>query len=242
MAQCMDMEQQDWDLRIEGIGLETAAQRWEARPKASTPIEKEWRTAGTRKPGRTAATALVEQIDGVDSENAIADDNGEDGESETEDEFAQFQESQEQTSGRADDYEEDMTQWEGAKCKKDRDEEATTRRTGARHRNGHMSANSNAEDRSDNNQQNAEGPMDTMGASIDRHQQIEGLSDAKHGAQDSGVAKRKAKLYTKHRRRNNKRAREEVNTATIGRYEIQRELQLVVGDGTSTPTNASAVP
>ncbi len=23
MAQCMDMEQQDWDVRIEGIGLET---------------------------------------------------------------------------------------------------------------------------------------------------------------------------------------------------------------------------
>ena len=148
MAQCMDMEQQDWDLRIEGIGLETAAQQWEARPKVSTPIDKEWRTAGARKPGRTAATASVEQIDGTDSENAVADDDGEDGESETEDEFAQFQESQEQTSGRrADDDEEDMTSWEGDKCTKGRDEEATTRRTGARHRNGHMSAYSNTEDR-----------------------------------------------------------------------------------------------
>ena len=63
-------------------------------------------------------------MDGVDSENAITDDDGEDEESETEDEFAQFQESQEQPSGRADDDEEDMTPWEGAKCTKDRDEEA----------------------------------------------------------------------------------------------------------------------
>ena len=42
MAQCMDMEQQDWDLRIEGIGVETAVLQWGARPKASKPIDKEW--------------------------------------------------------------------------------------------------------------------------------------------------------------------------------------------------------
>ena len=179
-------------------------------------------------------------MDGVDSENAIADDDSEDGESETEDEFAQSQESQEQTNGRANDDEEDMTPWEGAKCTKDRNEEATTRRPGARHRNGHISANRNTVDRSDNNQHNAEGPMDTT----DR-QQIEGLSDAKHGAQDSKVAKRKVKCNDRHRKRkkrNNKRAREEMNTANNGRHETQRELQLIVGDGTTTSTNASAVP
>ena len=60
------------------------------------------------------------------------------------------------------------------------------------HRNEHISDNRNTVDRSDNNQHNAEGPMDTMGARTDR-QQIEELSDAKHGAQDSGVAQRKAK-------------------------------------------------
>ena len=177
------------------------------RPKASTPIDKEWRTAAARKTGRTSATASVEQVDGVDSKNAITDDDGEDEESETEDEFAQFQESQEQPSGRADDDEEDMTLWEGAKCTKDRDEEATTRRTGARHRHGHRSANNNTADQSYNTQQNAEGPMDTMGASAE-HQQTEGLSDAKHGAQDSEVAKRKVKRDDRHRKRNNKRARE----------------------------------
>ncbi len=83
--------------------------------------------------------------------------------------------------------------------------------------------------------------MDTLEASTDR-QQIEDLSDAKHGAQDRGVAKRKAKIDAKHRWRNNKRAREGVDTATIGRSEIQRELQLIVGNGTSTSTNAGAVP
>jgi hypothetical protein len=56
-----------------------------------------------------------------------------------------------------------------------------------------MSVNRNTVDQSDNNQQNAEGAMDTMGASADR-QQIKDLSDAKHGAQDSGVAKRTAKI------------------------------------------------
>ena len=53
-------------------------------------------------------------------------------------------------------------------------------------------------------------------------------------------------LYLKrddrHRKRNNKRAREEVNTANNGRHEIQRELQLIVGEGTTTSTNAGAVP
>ena len=44
IEQCMAMEQQDWDLNIEEIGLETAVRQWEARPKASLPIDKEWRT------------------------------------------------------------------------------------------------------------------------------------------------------------------------------------------------------
>jgi hypothetical protein len=81
-----------------------------------------------------------------------------------------------------------------------------------------------------------------MGARTD-HQQIEELSDAKHGAQDSGVTQRKAKNDANHRWGTKKRAREEVNnTATIGRYGIQRELHLIVGDRTSASTNASAVP
>ncbi len=33
-----------------------------------------------------------------------------------------------------------------------------------------------------------------------------------------------------------------MNTANNGRHEIQRELQLIVGEGTTTSTNAGAVP
>jgi hypothetical protein len=41
MAQYMEMEQQEWEVEIEGIGLETAVQQWKARPSASKPIDKE---------------------------------------------------------------------------------------------------------------------------------------------------------------------------------------------------------
>jgi hypothetical protein len=94
-------------------------------------------------------------------------------------------------------------------------------------------AHQRAENGQSDGRQGAEGPMDTMGARTD-NQQIEELSDAKHGAQDSAVAQRKAKNDANHRWRTKKRAREEVNnTAAIGRYGIQRELHPIVGDGTS---------
>ena len=60
MAQCMDMAQQDWDLRIEGIGLESAMQQWEARPKATKPIDKEWRTTAGQQDRRNAQTTPAE--------------------------------------------------------------------------------------------------------------------------------------------------------------------------------------
>ena len=41
MAQCGDMEQKDWDAVLEGAGLATAVQQWEARPRASKPIDVE---------------------------------------------------------------------------------------------------------------------------------------------------------------------------------------------------------
>ena len=86
--------------------------------------------------------------------------------------------------------------------------------------------------------------MDVAEAVIDqqRAEDLSGKRVTMDEMQESGVAKRKAKIDAKHRNRNNKRAREEVNTATIGRHEMQRELQLIVGDGSPTPTNASVVP
>ena len=62
MVQCMAMAQQDWDAVIEGIGMDTAAQQWEARPKASKPIDIEWRTRREHGLGRRKMHTLPEAI------------------------------------------------------------------------------------------------------------------------------------------------------------------------------------
>ena len=116
MEQCMGMDQQDWDLRIEGVGLETAVQQWEARPKASKPIDQEWRTSVSQKQRRKADSPPAEQLDLADGEGADAE-GGSDDECETdsapEDEFAQLPESQAVTDSRvADEEEEDATPWD----------------------------------------------------------------------------------------------------------------------------------
>ena len=87
--------------------------------------------------------------------------------------------------------------------------------------------------------------MDAAEAILD-HQRPEGRS-GKHCeediAQESGAAKRKAKSATKHRKRDNKRARVEVHAATVGRDGTQHGLQLIVGDDPSTPIQiVGAVP
>ena len=43
---------------IEGTGMETAAQQWEARPKASKSIDIEWRTKPGQIQGRRKANTL----------------------------------------------------------------------------------------------------------------------------------------------------------------------------------------
>ena len=93
MAQCMDMERQDWDLHIEGIGLETAVQQWGARPKASKPIDKEWRTTVERTPERVPAPPPDEQMDGASAEDGSTADE------DMEDEFAQVLETPEEKDG-----------------------------------------------------------------------------------------------------------------------------------------------
>ena len=99
--------------------------------------------------------------------------------------------------------------------------------------------------RSDSQQIAGEPPMDAAEAILD-HQRSKGRS-GKHGEEDvtqeSGPAKRKAKSATRHRKRDNKRARVEVHAATVGRYGTQHGLQLIVGDDPSTPINfVGAVP
>ncbi len=87
--------------------------------------------------------------------------------------------------------------------------------------------------------------MDAAEAMVD-HQQPEGRS-GKHCeediAQESGAAKRKARSASKHRKRDNKRARVEVHAATVGRDGTQHGLQLIVGNDPPTPINiVGAVP
>ena len=81
--------------------------------------------------------------------------------------------------------------------------------------------------------------MDAAEAILD-HQRAEGRS-GKHCeediAQESGAAKRKAKSATKHRKRDNKKARVEVHAATVGRDGTQHGLQLIVGDDPSVYAN-----
>jgi hypothetical protein len=284
MLQCMTMAQKDWDSIIEGTGMETAAQQWEARPKASKPIDIEWRT----KPGKTQGRRKDMNAE-EDSDESSAP------ESASENEAVQSHLMHE--GNQVVEVREDFTPWDDAGTEEDMDTRASAGyRLGARSHGNHVrmkahNQNSIAVDhdtgdtmaaRNDNHQiaeelmdatkaivdhqrsedrsggtqgekevtqesarqdshQIAEEPMDVAEAVIDQ-QRAEDLSGKRvtvDEMQDSGVAKRKAK---KHRRRNNKRVREEVNTATIGRHEIQRELKLIVGDGSPTPTNASVVP
>ena len=129
MAQCMVMDQRDWETIIEGVGLDAAVQQWEARPKASKTIDKEWRTV-VRNLGRTANTR-TEPIDGVDGGGAESDEDSESGsaaESDTE-EFAQFPESQDVNDGRADT--EDVTPWDREMRVKGQDVGETIRRLGS---------------------------------------------------------------------------------------------------------------
>ena len=139
----MAMERQDWDLNIEGIGLETAVRQWEARPKASLPIDKEWRTMVGQKQGRPPAPTPAEPSDGADGKGAESDESMEEestAESATEDEFAQFPDTAEEKDGRAD--EEDATPWDRYASEADQDaEETTMRHRGVRGRNNHTSGN-----------------------------------------------------------------------------------------------------
>ena len=108
MVHCMDMGKHDWDVCIEGIGLETAMQQWEARPQASKPIDKEWRTAAGGKLRRKVTTTPAELMDRADSSEAELDDYSgvsSEADEDTEDEFAEFPRSQEETDGWAVDEE-----------------------------------------------------------------------------------------------------------------------------------------
>ena len=81
---------------IEGSGLETAVQQWEARTQASKSIDVDWRTKTVRGPGRKAYTS-TEEAAGDDEADLHRDDGSSSAvESESEDEFVQCSELQEE--------------------------------------------------------------------------------------------------------------------------------------------------
>jgi hypothetical protein len=247
MVQCMTMAQKDWEYIIEGTGMETAAQQWEARPKASKPIDIEWEA-------RTPHEAAAEE-DQADMNAEEESDRSSTSESALKDEAVQFQQGQEGTEYAA--ATEDLTPWDEDTGTDVMDTRAVEHRLIARSHGRYMRVKVRNQDmlavvpvpditaaaRHDSHQFAGE-PMDAAEAVIDqqRSEDLGGKRVTVDEMQDSGVPKRKVKLDARHRMRNNKRVREEVNTAPIGRYEIQRGLHLIVGNGSPTQTNASVVP
>ena len=259
MVQCMIMAQQDWDYIIEGTRVKTAAQKWEARPKASKPIDIECREKSKRGLGQRRAQTLHEAAAEEDQAGMNAEDysvGSSTSESALEDEAVQLQLSQEGTDYAA--VRKDLTPWDEDTGTDVMDTRAVEHRLIARSHGRYMRVKVRNQDvlavvpvpditaaaRHDSHQFAGE-PMDAAEAVIDqqRSEDLGGKRVTVDEMQDSGVPKRKVKLDARHRRRNNKRVREEVNTAPIGRYEIQRRgLHLIVGNGFPTQTNASVVP
>ena len=259
MVQCMAMTEKDWYSVIEGTGMETADQRWEARPKASKPIDIEWRTRPEHGPGRQKTHTLLAVTAGEDEAdiNAAEDsDESSDSESVPTDEVEQSPIRQEGNDVVA--VREDGTPWDEDTGTGARDVRADEHRHGTRSHGNHVRGTGHNQDRivlaqankatasRRDSHQIAEEPMDTAEAIL-AHQRPEGRS-GKHCEEDnaqekSGAAKRKAKSATKHRKRDNKRARVEVHAATVGRDGTQHGLQLIVGDDPPTPINiVGAVP
>ena len=258
MVQCMAMAEQDWDAVIEGTGMETAARQWEARQKASKPIDVEWRTRPEHGPGRRKTHTLPGATAGEDEADIDAEEDSDEScasESEPTDEVEQSPKRKEGNDAVA--VREDGAPWDEDARTGAMDVRADEYRQGTRSHGNHVRGTVHNQDRNvvaqdpDNataprgdSYQIVEEPMDTAEEILDRQrsEDLRGKRGAEDEMQDSGVVKRKAKLEARHRARNNKRAREELNAATIGRYGIQHRLQLIVDDSTSTPRNASAVP
>ena len=113
MVPCMTMAQQDWEYIIEGTGMETAAQQWEARPKALKPIDIEWRAKLKRGLGQRKAQTLHEaaaEEDQADTNAEEDSDGSSTSQSTLEDEAVQVQLSQEGTEYAA--GTEDLTPWD----------------------------------------------------------------------------------------------------------------------------------
>ena len=224
MDQCMAMERQDWDLNIEGIGLETAVRQWEARPKASLPIDREWRNMVGNKQGRPPAPTPAEPSDGTDDTGVESGESMEEestAQSVTEDEFAQFPDTAEEKDGRAD--EEDATPWDRYAREAGHDEEETKIR--------HWGVL-----RCRNNHTNTERQLRAGGANQDTQRSQE-QSPHTGVETETKAEKRKAMTAIRHRRRNRKLRAEEISL--VGHDQRHRDLQVIVGAGISPQEHRS---
>ena len=245
MEQCMGMDQQDWDLRIEGVGLETAVQQWEARPKASKPIDQEWRTPVSQKQRRKADSPPAEQLDVADGEGADSDrDSADDCETDSapEDEFAQLPESQAATDGRAaEEEEEDATPWDTDARAEAPGEGVTVHRTGAIHRNSNGRTNGTRENRGPNREEQRSGP--SAGTASDSQRQVDpGAHQRTENGQSDGrtAAKRKATNINRNGKRTRRRAVKATSSSDWN--QSQRALQVVVGAGVCSHAQLGVVP
>ena len=212
MVHCMDMRQQDWEVIIEGVGLESACQKWEARPKAARPIDVEWRNKTAQKPTRKAST-----IDGAAIGAAIASeedmDDSSNSDEDTEDEFSQFPDSQIETfEAAATESEEDAKAWDETVDAEEGQNSSAHVSVGSRSRNNHENGNVRR------GEQNVE-----QGAT-----------------QESTVTKRARTSEGRHCQRNRKKARDAATSGCANPN--QRALKMVVGKSTTSKNYNSSVP
>ena len=121
--------------------METALQRWKARPKAIRPIDLEWRTKAVRGSGQKARTptaaAAEEDAANMDTDDDI-DGASSAAKSASEDEFAQLTEIREEKDDEPE--REDLTPWEEDGNVEDQDTTGR-RRLGPRSRYNRLSLN-----------------------------------------------------------------------------------------------------
>jgi hypothetical protein len=149
-------------------------------------------------------------------------------------------------------------------CRCAPDEGVTVRRTGERHRNSNGHTNGSRENRGPNREGQRSGPA--AGIAPDSHKRTAVCRRAQSGVAELGSleerqvyavgakqhsplsggnqlsadqAKRKAKSDARNRARNNKRARTAMSN---GSHQSQRELQILVGDGTHQQDTNATVP
>jgi hypothetical protein len=195
------------------------------------------------------ANTRIESADGAEGRGAESDADSEVGsadESDTEDEFVQFPESQEVNDGRAD--AEDATQWDGEMHVEEQEEGETIRRLGSgcrQHHNrtaGCRRAQSGVAEQFGSlaeRQLHAGGPNQDTQRSQEQSPPIGIENETSDGR--TKAEKRKAMTVIRHRQRDRKR-RAEKTISLIGHDQRQRELQVIVGAGISSQEHRSMAP